>query len=284
MITQRMTYTRTPHPPITVPRTNARRKMVAEMPNCSARPAHTPAIIFPSRDRYHVRVSGFPATSALPHQRHLTASGRISSAQYGHRVVGLSAMALLVPQTGLPLDEDRDGAVGEREEQDERRGVVEDEIEADRVREDAAQERVRGAHDLPVEERDERQRDERRRERACDRGPRRAPRVPREKRRGGTEHSSREAGRRHRLGRGGEEPARALDASALRAAAGARGDVRLGGGVAEEQRRQALVAVGVEAHGRARAARRRIALWRRLFTVPRGQSRMAATSSSPRSW
>src|SRR5580765_3952800 len=204
MMTQRITYTRAPHPPITVPRTNARRKMVAEIPNCSARPAQTPAIILPSRDRYHDRVNGFPATSALPHQRHLTASARISSAQYGQRVVGLSAMALPMPQTGLPLDEDRDGGVGEREEQDERRGVVEHEIEAERVREDAAQHGVRGAHDLPVEERDERQRHERRRERARDRRPRRAPRVPREERRGGAEDAAREAGRGHRLGCGRE--------------------------------------------------------------------------------
>src|SRR2546430_262876 len=105
-----------PGPPMSVPSTKASRRMVTEIPNCSARPAHTPASILPSRERYQVRVSGFPGSSNVPQYRHLTASARISSAQYGQRLVATSGTALLAPQPELSLGDDRDHRVGDGEQ------------------------------------------------------------------------------------------------------------------------------------------------------------------------
>src|SRR5204862_6568277 len=142
-----------PPKPVSVPSTNARRRIVTEMPSCSARPVHTPAIILPSRTRYQVRVNALPS-KRLPHQRHLTASARISSAQYGQRLVPTSGMALLAAQAHLLLDEDRDRAVGEREQEGERRGVVEHDVDAERGGEDCDEEAESGPHQVEVEEQD----------------------------------------------------------------------------------------------------------------------------------
>src|SRR2546428_681395 len=153
-------------PLTSVPSTKARRRMVMETPNCSARPAHTPAIILPSRARYQVRVSALPGSRRLPHQRHFTASARISSAQYGQRLVPTSGMALLAALAYLVLDEDRDGGVGEREQEGERRGIVEREVGAERGGEDRGEEAEGEPHQVEVEEQDRGQRQQRGRERA----------------------------------------------------------------------------------------------------------------------
>src|SRR5206468_5051913 len=271
-------------PLTSVPSTKARRRMVMETPNCSARPAHTPAIILPSRARYQVRVSALPGSRRLPHQRHFTASARISSAQYGQRLVPTSGMALLAAQAYLMLDEDRDGGVGEREQEGERRGVVEREVGAERRGQDRSQEREGGANQVEVQEEDRRQRQQRGREREGERRPGGPARVAGEERLGGGEQPPREPQRRCGDGRRGELPHHVLDGRTLRAAARARGQVGRRVAVeraAEEERRERVVAVG---HDRAVSSKRRMAWWRRLFTVPRGQPRMAATSSSERSW
>src|SRR5881396_1004781 len=169
-------------------------------------------------------------------------------------------MALLAAQAHLVLDEDRDGGVGEREQEGERRGVVEREVGAERRGEDRGQERE------------------------GERRPGGPARVAGEERLGGGEQPPREPQRRGGDGRRGKRPRQALDRCPLRAAARARGQVGRGVVVeraAEEERRERVVAVG---HGRAISSRRRMAWWSRLFTVPRGQPRMAATSSSGRSW
>src|SRR5260370_34600952 len=153
------------------PSTKARRRMVTETPNCSARPPHTPAIILPSRVRYQVRVSALPGSRRLPHQRHLTASARISSAQYGQRLVPTSGMALLAAQAHLVLDEDRDGGVGEREQEGERRGIVEREVGPERGGEDRGEEAEGEPHQVEVEEQDRGQRQQRDREREGERRP-----------------------------------------------------------------------------------------------------------------
>src|ERR1043166_5450219 len=129
-----------PGPPISVPRTNARRRIVTEMPNCSASPAHTPATIFPSRTRYQLRVRTGPGSSRLPQYRHLTASVRISSAQKGQRLLATSGMDLPEPETLLALGNDRNGAVRECEEHGERHGIAEDEIEPERRGQDGGEE------------------------------------------------------------------------------------------------------------------------------------------------
>src|SRR5919197_3385327 len=152
-------------PLTSVPSTKARRRMVTETPNCSARPAQTPAIILPSRARYQVRVRALPGSRRLPHQRHLTASARISSAQYGQRLVPASGMALPAAEAHLVLDEDRDGGVGEREQQGERHGVVEREVGAERRGEDGAEKLEGAAHLVEVEEQNRGQRQQRDRER-----------------------------------------------------------------------------------------------------------------------
>src|SRR2546428_3874408 len=271
-------------PLTSVPSTKARRRMVTETPNCSARPAHTPAIILPSRARYQVRVSALPGSRRLPHQRHFTASARISSAQYGQRLVPTSGMALPAAQAYLLLDEDRDRAVGEREQERERRGVVEYDVGAERGGEDGGQEAEGGPHQVEVEEQDRRQRHQRGRERAGEGRPRGAARVLDEERLRGREHPRRECGWRRGNRRRGEPPRQALDRRLLGAAAGARG--QMGRRVAvecavEEERGERLVAIG---HRRASSSRRRMPWWSRPFTVPRGQPRTAATSSSGRSW
>src|SRR5439155_1954092 len=145
-----------PGPPMSVPSTNARRRIVTEMPNCSASPAQTPATILPWRERYHVRVSGLPASRKLPQWRHLTASARISSAQYGQRLLATSGTALLAPQTHLPLGDDRDHPVGQREQERERRGVVEDDVEAERARQQGVEHAVHRPHEVEIEEDDQR--------------------------------------------------------------------------------------------------------------------------------
>src|SRR5206468_9915165 len=94
------------------------------------------------------------------------ASARISSAQYGQRLVPASGMALPAAQAHLVLDEDRDGGVGERQQEGERRSVVEHEVGAERRGEDRAQEREGGPHEVEVEEQDDGQREQRDRERA----------------------------------------------------------------------------------------------------------------------
>src|SRR5436309_6136461 len=179
-------------PLTSVPSTKARRRMVMETPNCSARPAHTPAIILPSRARYQVRVSALPGSSRLPQWRHFTASARISSAQYGQRLVPTSGMALLAAQAHLLLDEDRDRAVGEREQEGERRGVVEHDVGTERGGEDRDEEAESGPHQVEVEEQDHRQRQQRGRERAGQGRPGGAARVAGEERRRGGEHAPRE--------------------------------------------------------------------------------------------
>src|SRR6266705_5242607 len=183
-------------PLTSVPSTKARRRMVTETPNCSARPAHTPAIILPSRARYQVRVSALPGSRRLPHQRHLTASARISSAQYGQRLVPMSGMALLAAQAHLVLDEDRDGGVGEREQEAERHSIVEREVGAERRGQDRRQERERAAHQVEVEEQDRGQRQERDRERAGEGRPGGPARVAGEERLGGGEQAPPEPQRR----------------------------------------------------------------------------------------
>src|SRR2546430_16606210 len=196
-------------PLTSVPSTKARRRMVMETPNCSARPAHTPAIILPSRARYQVRVSALPGSRRLPHQRHFTASARISSAQYGQRLVPASGMALLAAQAHLVLDEDRDGGVGEREQEGERRGVGEREVGAERRAEDRGQEREGGPNQVEVQEEDRGQRQQRGRERAGERRPGGPARVADEERLGGGEQPPREPPRRGGGGGGGGPPRRA---------------------------------------------------------------------------
>src|SRR5439155_27371620 len=95
-----------PGPPMSVPSTKASRRMVTEIPNCSASPMHTPASSLPSRERYQARVSGFPGSSNVPQYRHLTASARIPSAQYWQRLVATSGTALLTPQPEPSLGAD----------------------------------------------------------------------------------------------------------------------------------------------------------------------------------
>src|SRR5207248_11677378 len=209
-------------PLTSVPSTKARRWMVTETPNCSARPAHTPAIILPSRARYQVRVSALPGSRRLPHQRHFTASARISSAQYGQRLVPASGMALLAAQAHLVLDEDRDGGVGEREQEGERRGVVEREVGAERRGEDRGQEREGGPNQVEVQEEDRRQRQQRGREREGERRPGGPARVAGEERLGGGEQPPGEPQRRGGDGRRGKRPRQVLDRRTLRAAAPAR--------------------------------------------------------------
>src|SRR5262245_33534897 len=101
-----------PGPPISVPRTKARRSTVTEMLNSSARPAQTPAIRLPSGERYQVRVRTW-LVRWLPQYRHLIASGRISSAQYGQRLGASSAIGSLQQVAALPLREQWHGGVGE---------------------------------------------------------------------------------------------------------------------------------------------------------------------------
>src|SRR5438093_6973796 len=149
-----------PGPPLSVPSTKARRRIVTEMPNCSASPAHTPAIIFPSRTRYQLRVSTVPGSSRLPQYRHLTASVRISSAQKGQRFVATSAMSLPEPETLLALGDDRNGAVGQREEHGERHGIAEDEIEPERRGQHGGEEPVAPAQQQHVDEEERGQRNE----------------------------------------------------------------------------------------------------------------------------
>src|SRR3989442_15017695 len=196
--------------------TKARRRMVTETPNCSARPAHTPAIILPSRARYQVRVSALPGSRRLPHQRHFTASARISSAQYGQRLVPTSGMALLAAQAYLVLDEDRDGGVGEREQEGERRGIVEREVGAERGGEDRGEEAEGEPHQVEVEEQDRGQRQQRGRERAGEGRPGGPARVAGEERLRGAEHARRRRRRARRRG-----PPRRRDRRARAAAGGA---------------------------------------------------------------
>src|SRR2546427_11780968 len=105
------------------------------------------------------------------------ASARISSAQYGQRLVPASGMALLVAQARLVLDEDRDGGVGEREQEGERRGVVEREVGAERGGQDRGEEAEGRPHQVEVEEQDGGQRQQRGRERAGEGRPGGAARV-----------------------------------------------------------------------------------------------------------
>src|SRR5436309_14294355 len=193
-------------------------------------------------------------------------------------------MALLAAQAHLVLDEDRDGGVGEREQEGERRGVVEREVGAQRRGEERGQEREGGPNQVEVQEEDRRQRQQRGREREGERRPGGPARVAGEERLGGGEQPPREPQRRCGDGRRGELPHQVLDGRTLRAAARARGQVGRRVAVeraAEEERRERVVAVG---HDRAVSSKRRMAWWRRLFTEPRGQPTMAATSSSERSW
>src|SRR5256885_587380 len=83
-----------PEPPTTVARMKASRMMVTEMSNSRAKPAQTPAIRRPRRERRQERLSA-PPSSRLPQYRHLMASTRISSAQKGQRLVATSDMDLL---------------------------------------------------------------------------------------------------------------------------------------------------------------------------------------------
>src|SRR6184192_359710 len=133
------------------------------------------------------------------------ASARISSAQYGQRLVPASGMALLAAQAHLVLDEDRDGGVGEREQESERRGVVEREVGAERRGEDRGQEREGGPNQVEVQEEDRRQRQQRGREREGERRPGSPARVAGEERLGG-EQSPREPQRRGGDGRRGKRP------------------------------------------------------------------------------
>src|SRR5437870_71639 len=193
-------------------------------------------------------------------------------------------MALLAAQAHLALDEDRDGGVGEREQEGERRGVVERDVGAERGGEDRGQEREGGAHQVEVEEQDRGQGEQRGRQRASESGPGGPARVAGEERLGGFAHARRERRRRRGDGRRGERARQALDRRPLRATARALGQVGRRVAVeraAEEERGERVVAVG---NRRAVSSRRRMAWWSRLFTVPRGQPRIAATSSSGRSW
>src|SRR5262245_56269201 len=169
---------------MSVPRTNARRRIVTEIPNCWASPAQTPAIILPSRERYQLRVRRQPASKTLPHYPHMTAPTPIVHPHDGQRLVA-SAMTLPHPQTDLPLGEDRDHAVAEREEQRQRRRVVPDDVEAEPAGEDARHQVVHRAERVVIDEEDRGQREERHAERARERRPGGAPGVPREERPGG---------------------------------------------------------------------------------------------------
>src|SRR2546422_8507495 len=100
-------------------------------------------------------------------------------------------MALLAAQAHLVLDEDRDGGVGEREQEGERRGVVEREVGAERRGEDRGQEREGGPNQVEVQEEDRRQRQQRGREREGERRPGSPARVAGEERLGGGGQPSR---------------------------------------------------------------------------------------------
>src|SRR5438477_10475111 len=193
-------------------------------------------------------------------------------------------MALLAAQAHLVLDEDRDGGVGEREQEGERRGVVEREVGAERRGEDRGQEREGGPNQVEIQDEDRRQRQQRGREREGEGRPGGPARVAGEERLGGGEQPPGEPQRRGGDGRRGKRPRQVLDRRTLRAAARARGQVgrRVGvGRAAEEEPRER---VGAGGPCRAIPARRRLAWWSRPFPGPRGQPRMAATSSSGRSW
>src|SRR5438046_405037 len=150
-------------------------------------------------------------------------------------------MALLAAQAHLVLDEDRDGGVGEREQEGERRGVVEREVGAERRGEDRGQEREGGPNQVEVQEEDRRQRQQRGREREGERRPGGPARVAGEERLGGGEQPPREPQRRGGDGRRGKRPRQALDRCPPRPAAPAPRPV--GGGGRRCQSRQRFVAI-----------------------------------------
>src|SRR5438552_1097015 len=143
-------------------------------------------------------------------------------------------MALLATQAHLPLDEDRDRAVGEREQQGKGRRVVEHEVGAERGGENRGQEREGGAYQVEIEEQDHRQRQQRGRQRAREDGPGGAARVAGEERLGGASGSG---ARRRRASR-----AASIAAGAPARASAAAGSTGSGGG-RRRQSRQRFVAI-----------------------------------------